>query len=129
MSQVIAPLPRRQDLIFEGYANLNGLGEWTSTWAPDGSASLTTLWYDSAGIDRIRIVANVNSLTEALNNLTLAEAMFFDGSNAVPVRYQTVTLTTGYLFAEFDLTARFFQLYASGYQNDSFALTVKAVSL
>ena|ERR1700691_582959 len=133
MSQAVAAWDRREDLIFEGYAILNASGLLEDLWAPDGLAAapspLTTPWHSSAGINEIRIVTNYGSLTDPLASFSIEEATFFaDTANPVIFRSQSIPTTGGEAYAQFLLTGRMFRFLASGYPNDSFALTVRAIA-
>lgn len=137
MALAVEAWGRREDLIFDGYANISATGNLEDMWSPDGitsSPALTTSWYSSGGIGSIRVVANYSGLSSGLSNFYLAEASFFGNTVGSPVimREQAIPVTPypGLVYAEFDLTGRLFQFGVSGgTPGDSFPLTVRAVAL
>lgn len=138
MAQSVSIWTRRPDLIFEGSVTLDASGNWSSPKndlpGPDGSANITQ-WYSSAGIGSLRVAAYYDGLSVALNSFSLQESSFWDSSSTpVPYRNQEIPVTPypGYVYAELDLTARFFQLLVDGgasNANGQFELTIRAIPL
>jgi|ERR1700743_1520921 len=135
MALAVAAWDRREDLIFEGYANITASGGIEDLWSPDGitsSPAITTPWHSSAGINTIRVVANYNGLSNALGSFSLEEADFFGNTVGSPVlmMVQSVPVTPypGLVYAEFKLTARMFSFTVNGgTPGDNFPLTVRSV--
>lgn len=105
MSNTESILAGRQDILSEGYVNLDGSGNYTGPWL------------ESAGLTHVRLAANYASLNVSLSSFTLSEAAFIatddDGSRAT-VRNQSISVGGSFAYADLDLTGRYFRLQVSG---------------
>lgn len=133
MALAVAAWDRREDIIFEGYANLNASGQLEDLWQPDGVTSspvLTTPWHSSAGIASLRIVTNYGSLSSPLASFNLVEATFIGNTVGSPLvlREQAIPVGGGAAYASLLLSARMFSLQAEGNPNDQFALSIRAIA-
>lgn len=134
MPLAVAAWDRREDLIYEGYALLDGSGNLEDLWAPDGMSAIpgpaiTTPWHSSAGINSIRIATNYGSLTNPLSSFSIEEATYLNNvvGSQVTVRSQSIPITPGSSYVQLSLTGRMFRFHASGTANDFFVLTVRVV--
>jgi hypothetical protein len=119
--------------VFEGFTQFDDNGNYvTNVVGPTGYQDGFSNWYSSAGIYRVRIVMDTGSLNTTLSQVSLDEAFFEQAANPYPMRSQLVPIVSypQPLFAEFDITATFFQINIAGGEanaNTGVFMVVRAV--
>jgi hypothetical protein len=113
------PAPARKDLLYEGVVNLDGSGNFTSSW------------FDTTGINRVVVAANYGPVNPpGLTNITIQEAMTVDGVNPVNLRSEAVSVTGAGYGQLNPVVGRFVKIVVVGGSaniNGAFFLTVRGL--
>jgi hypothetical protein len=104
---------RRPDLIFEELITLDSGGAYTSEW------------FDTAETFNIRVGAY---FLATAGNIAVLDGMYDGNSTVRELRWQPLTTASGFVFANVEVTGRFFQFQIAGGDAGGFvATTVRRV--